>query len=73
MPRPDLPRSTEAWLLAGGPHHTVLSSAIEVETLSDFADMVETELLLIDSDTTMRSFRNEVRWNQAYFRLARGF
>ena len=73
MPRPDLPTSTEAWLLAGGPHHTVLSSAVEVETLSDFADMVETELLLIDGDTTMRSFRNEVRWNQTYFRLARGF
>ena len=73
MPRPDLPTSTEAWLLAGGPHHTVLSSAVDLETLSDFADMVETELLLIDGDTTMRSFRNEVRWNQAYFRLARGF
>jgi L-arabinose isomerase len=73
MPRPDLATSTESWLLAGGPHHTVLSAALPVETLSDFADMVETELLLIDGDTTMRSFRNEVRWNQAYFRLARGF
>ena len=26
-PRPNLTTSTEGWLLAGGPHHTVLSSA----------------------------------------------
>ncbi|MEU8821247.1 L-arabinose isomerase [Actinoplanes sp. NPDC048796] len=72
-PAPDLSTSAEAWLTAGGPHHTVLTSAVGVEELSDLAEMLSCELLVIDSDTTIREFVKEVRWNQAYYRLARGF
>ncbi|MEY9965357.1 L-arabinose isomerase [Streptacidiphilus sp. MAP12-16] len=72
-PRPDLRTSTEAWLTAGGPHHTVYSSALGAEELADFAEMTGTELLLVDADTTMRQFTRELRWNQAYHRLAKGF
>jgi L-arabinose isomerase len=71
-PQPDLRTSTEAWLTAGGPHHTVLSTAVGTEELSDFAAMVRTELLVIDRDTTTRQFAKELRWNQAYYRLALG-
>jgi L-arabinose isomerase len=71
-PRPSLATSTEAWLLAGGPHHTVLSSAVALDVLVDFATIAGTELLLIDADTSIRQFSNELRWNQAYYRLARG-
>jgi L-arabinose isomerase len=71
-PRPDLRTSTESWLSAGGPHHTVLSTAVGTEELSDFAAMVRTELLVIDQDTTTRQFAKELRWNQAYYRLALG-
>jgi L-arabinose isomerase len=72
-PRPNLRTSTEAWLTAGGPHHTVLSAAIGTEALADLAEMVRVELLVIDADTTIRRFTNEIRWNQAYHRLADGF
>ena len=72
-PQPDLATSAECWLAAGGPHHTVLSTAVSVEELTDFADMVATELVLIDRDTTRRAFANELRWNQAYYRLGQGF
>ncbi|MFB9450177.1 L-arabinose isomerase [Dactylosporangium vinaceum] len=72
-PAPDLATSAESWLTAGGPHHTVLSSAVGVEELHDLAEMVGTELLVIDADTTPRQFAKEVRWNAAYYRLARGF
>jgi L-arabinose isomerase len=34
--------------------------------------MAGTELLVIDETTTVRSFENEIRWNAAYYRLARG-
>ena len=71
-PAPNLRTSTEAWLTAGGPHHTVLSAAVGAEELTDLADMLHTELLLIDADTTMRQFTKEIRWNQAYHRLAGG-
>ncbi|WP_371778339.1 L-arabinose isomerase [Streptosporangium subroseum] len=72
-PLPNLRTSTEAWLTAGGPHHTVLSSAVGVEELADLADMVGVELLVIDADTKIREFAKEIRWNQAYYRLAQGF
>ncbi|MEZ0064560.1 L-arabinose isomerase [Streptacidiphilus sp. MAP12-20] len=72
-PRPDLATSAEAWLTAGGPHHTVLSTAVGAEELHDFAEMTGTELALIDAATTTRRFTQELRWNQAYHRLAQGF
>ncbi|WP_434739799.1 L-arabinose isomerase [Micromonospora sp. SH-82] len=72
-PRPDLASSAEAWLTAGAPHHTVLSQAVGVEELHDLAEMVTTELVVIDADTRPRRFAQELRWNQAYHRLARGF
>jgi L-arabinose isomerase len=72
-PAPDLSTSAESWLTAGGPHHTVLSTAVTTEELTDLAEMTTTELVVIDEDTTPRRFANELRWNQAYYRLARGF
>jgi L-arabinose isomerase len=72
-PRPGLTTAAEGWLLAGGPHHTVLSSAVGLEALTDLAEIARTELVLIDADTTIRQLRNEMRWNQAYYRLAQGF
>jgi L-arabinose isomerase len=72
-PHPNLATSAECWLEAGGPHHTVLSTALGVEELSDFATMVGTELLVIDANTTHRAFANELRWNQAYHRIGLGF
>ncbi|HEU5271073.1 MAG TPA: L-arabinose isomerase, partial [Jatrophihabitans sp.] len=73
QPRPNLRTSTEAWLTAGAPHHTVLSAAVGAEELTDLAEMAGVELLVIDADTTIRQFAKELRWNQAYYRLARGF
>jgi len=72
-PRPDWRTSVEAWLTAGGPHHTVMSTALGTETLNDLATMLGVELLVIDSGTTMRQFHGEIRANQAYYRLAQGF
>jgi len=71
-PRPDLRTSTEAWLTAGAPHHTVMSTAVGGEELYDLAEMLAVELLVIDADTTVRQFTKELRWNQAYHRLAQG-
>jgi L-arabinose isomerase len=69
-PRPSLSTSAESWLMAGAPHHTVLSTAIGVEELDDFAEMTATELVVIDSAATPSSIRRELRWNAAYHRLA---
>jgi len=72
-PAPDLATSAEAWLTAGGPHHTVLSQAVGADELTDLAEMSGTELLYIDANTTASALAREARWNQAYYHLARGF
>ncbi len=69
-PAPDLPTAAEAWLLAGGPHHTVFTSAVGVEVLEDFAEIAGLELLVIDEHTRVSEFRKELRWNHAYYSLA---
>jgi len=72
-PAPDFATSAAAWLTAGAAHHTVLSTQVGVEAFADFAEIARTELLVIDEHTTLREFTKEVRWNQAYYRLAQGF
>jgi L-arabinose isomerase len=72
QPAPSLSTSAECWLTAGGPHHTVLTQAVGSAVLRDFARMAETELVLIDDDTTTDAFADRLRWNQAYYRLAHG-
>jgi L-arabinose isomerase len=71
-PRPDLPTAAEAWLTAGGPHHTALSTTVGMDVLSDFAEIAGLELLSIDAATTTRAFHDALRWNQAYYFLNRG-
>ncbi len=51
----------------------MLSTALASEHLSDLADMVGTELVLIDQATSVRRLRQELRWGAAYHRLAQGF
>jgi L-arabinose isomerase len=69
-PRPDLATAAEAWLQAGGPHHTCFTQAISMDALDDLAEIAGVELVTISSETTARGFRNELRWNQAYYHLA---
>jgi len=69
-PAPDLRTSTECWLTAGGPHHTVLSTALDAAAVDCFAELTGTELALIGPGTTTRAFRHELRWTAAYHRLA---
>ena len=71
-PRPGLKVAAEAWLLAGGPHHTSLSTALSRTHLEDFAEMTGIELIAIGEETTVADIKKELRWNQAYYQLARG-
>lgn len=67
-PQPSLSEATEAWIYAGGAHHTVFSLNVTTEQLYDFAEMTGIECVVIDKDTKIRQFRNELKWNQAIYR-----
>ena len=69
-PEPSLVTSAEAWMLAGGSHHTALTNAVSLETIEDFSRMAKVEHVIIDADTTIRQFRKELQWSAAYYRLA---
>jgi L-arabinose isomerase len=71
-PLPSWSTSAEAWLMAGAPHHTVLTTAVGTETIEDFAAMTDTELLVIDDTTTVRGFQHELKWNDVYHHVAVG-
>ena len=71
-PRPDFVVATEGWLYAGGPHHTVLTTAVPVQALRDFAEIADIELVLIDEETRLDQLRDRLRWDAAYFRLRQG-
>lgn len=67
-PYPNLTTSAEAWILAGGGHHTAFSNIITTEMLRDWAEMTGTECVVIDKDTTIPQIRNELRWNAAAYK-----
>ncbi len=72
QPAPSLAVAAEAWLEAGGPHHTSFSRALTTEVFLDFAEIAGIELVVIDERTTAADVKKELRWNQAYYHLARG-
>jgi len=69
-PAPSLEVSAEAWMLAGGSHHTVLTNSVSEATIQDFARIAGVELVNIDASTTSVSIRKELQWSSAYYRLA---
>ena len=67
-PMPDLITGAEAWILAGGAHHTAFSYDLSSEQMGDWAAAMDIEAVTIDQDTTIRNFKNELRWNAAAYR-----
>lgn len=73
IPEPNLEIAATAWILAGGAHHTGFSHAVTTEMLEDYAEITGVELVVIDKDTRIRQFREQLRWNELYRRLNRRF
>ncbi len=68
-PLPDLSTSAEAWILAGGAHHTVLSYQLDAEYLRDYCEMLGIEFIHINKDTTITQLSKELLWNDVVWKL----
>lgn len=68
-PEPSLKESAEAWIYAGGAHHSSFSYEVDAEQLADFAEMVGLEFVHINKDTKVSSLRNELRLNDLAWKL----
>jgi L-arabinose isomerase len=73
IPKPDLQNGAAAWIYAGGAHHTGFSQAVTTEMIEDFAAMAGIELVVIDADTKLRQFKQELLWNDIAYGLRSGF
>lgn len=73
VPQPDLKVGAAAWIYAGGAHHTGFSQALTWEHIADYSDMAGIEFVRIDNDTTIYDFKNELRWNEVYYAISKGF
>ena len=67
-PYPDMKVGCAAWILAGGAHHTCYSQNISAEQMEDFAEMAGIEFVLINNDTKIYQFKNELRWNEVAYK-----
>ena len=67
-PEPNLKTGAEAWILAGGAHHTAFSYDLTAEQMGDWAASRGIEAVFIDEDTTIRGLKNELRWNSVFYR-----
>lgn len=68
-PEPNLETGAAAWIYAGGAHHTAFSYDLTAEQMGDWAACMGIEAVYIDRDTNIRQFRNEMRWNEAFYKF----
>ena len=57
---PDLLTGSEAWITAGGAHHTVLTYDVSAQQMKDWARMMDIEFVHIDKDTTIAGLEQEL-------------
>ncbi len=67
-PHPNMNDALAAWIYAGGAHHTGYSQNLSTEQLEDFASMAGIECVLIDNNTRLQNFKNELKWSEVYYR-----
>jgi L-arabinose isomerase len=71
--RPNFEDACAAWIYAGGAHHTGFSQAVTTEMLEDFAAIAGIEVVVIDADTKLRQFKQELLWNETTYGLKGGW
>ena len=64
----DLYKGAEAWILAGGAHHTAFSYDLSVDQMVAWAEAMGIESVVIDENTDIRTLKNELRWNEVVYR-----
>ena len=69
IPQPNFEVGAAAWLIAGGTHHSAFSYDITPEYWEDYAEIADIEMLHISKDTTLESFKRDVRINEIYYLL----
>ena len=67
-PQPDLYTGAEAWILAGGAHHTAFTYDLTAEQMGEWAAMMGIEAVFIDNDTTIRNFKKDLMLGNIFYK-----
>lgn len=67
-PAPDLYTGAEAWILAGGAHHTAFSYDLTAEQMGDWAEIMGIEAVYIDKNTTIPNFKRDLKLGEIFYR-----
>jgi L-arabinose isomerase len=70
--KPDFKTACQAWILAGGAHHTGYSYVVTSEMLEDFATIAGIETVHINAETRISQLKQDLRTNEVYYHLAQG-
>jgi len=66
-PQPDFATGAEAWILAGGAHHTAFTYDLTAEQMGDWAAAMGIEAVYIDSHTNIRDFKKDLMLGNVVF------
>ncbi len=67
-PYPDLYTGAEAWILAGGAHHTAFTYDLTAEQMGDWAEMMGIESVFINEHTTIPEFKRDLKLGEVFYR-----
>lgn len=67
-PEPDMYTGAEAWILAGGAHHTAFTYDLTAEQMGEWANAMGIEAVYIDKDTKIREFKKELMLGDIFYK-----
>ncbi len=67
-PQPDLYTGAEAWILAGGAHHTAFSYDLSADQMGDWAELMGIEAVFINKNTTISQFKKDLKLGEVFYR-----
>ncbi len=68
-PLPNLKLSAEAWILAGGAHHTAFSYDVTAEQMRDWAEMMDIEYVHIGKETDINALKQQLLLSDMVWKL----
>ena len=68
-PLPDLMRASEAWMQAGGAHHSIMSYALTIEHMRTLAQMLDFELVHIHAGTDVDELAEKLMLQDLVWKL----
>lgn len=66
---PDLLTGLKCWIMAGGAHHSVLSTQVNAQILEDWANIMGIEFVHITGNTTVESMKQQLFLNDLAWKL----